>query len=139
MSATKKILGNNVVLLTQYISGTTVVPVPIAYARNCEVDSDTDFAEKSGTTQGKWKEYEPMRSGWKMSVTCLLSDDESAVMAAYNNRTLLTVYFEDADGAEWMWSGKAYIKHIKSTGPIDQMASFQVEFQGTGPLVYETI
>ena len=139
MSAQNKILGNNVILLAQYTVGSTLTPVPIAYARNCEVDSDTDFVEKSGTQQGKWKEFEPKRSGWKMSVTCLLADDETDVWQAYNNHTLLDVYFEDAIGADWMWSGKAYIKHIKATGPIDQMASFQVEFQGTGALTYSVL
>ena len=48
MSAQNKILGNNVILLAQYTVGSTLTSVPIAYARNCEVDSDTDFVEKSG-------------------------------------------------------------------------------------------
>lgn len=129
-----KILGNNVIVLASDIS--TAETVPIAYARNCEVDSDMDFKEKSTPSTGKWKEYVPMRGKWKMSVSCLLSDDESAIMNAYTSQTPLSVYFQDAIGSEWMFGGTAYVKRIKATGPIDQMASFAVEFQGNGALAY---
>lgn len=136
MSAQNKILGNNVVLFATKMSGSTLQIVPIAYARSCEVNSDTDFVEKSGTSQGKWKEFEPKRSGWRMSVTCLLADDETDIINAYNNRTKLTVAFQDAIDAEWYWRGDAYVKSFNAKGPMDQMASFQVEFQGTGALTY---
>lgn len=130
-----KILGNNVIVLA--MDASTAATVPIAYARNCEVDSDMDFKEKSTPSTGKWKEYIPMRGKWRMSVSCLLSDDESAIMTAYTNQSPLSVYFQDAVGSEWAFGGSAYVKHIKATGPIDQMATFAVEFQGTGALSYE--
>lgn len=136
MSATKKILGNNVVVTAKDRSNNNV---PIAYARNCEVDADTDFQEKSSASTANWKEFEPKRSWWKMIVQCLLADDESEIMLAFKNRTLLNLSFADDQVNEWSWHGTGYIKKIKATGPMDQMASFVVEFQGTGALEYELI
>jgi predicted secreted protein len=130
-----KILGNNVIVLASDIS--TAETVPIAYARNCEVDTDMEFKEKSSPSTGQWKEYIARRGRWSVSVSCLLSDDESAIMSAYASQKLLGVYFQDAIGSEWFFGGSAYIKRVKATGPMDQMATFQVEFIGNGALSYE--
>ena len=130
-----KILGNNVTILATTTVDNQTEQVPIAYGRSCEVDTDKDFQEVSSPSTGQYKQFRPKRSGWTMSVSCLLSNDEEEIMAAYNNNTLLDVYFTDSIGF-WYWYGKAYIKSIKATGPIDQMASFQVNFKGSGDLDY---
>ena len=58
--------------------------------RDCSFNTTTDFQETAGITSGKWKEYIPTKSGWRMQFGGILLDDTD-IEELYLSRTQITV------------------------------------------------
>lgn len=126
-----KVQGKNISCM--YEKSTNVYEA-FAYARTASISMQTEMKEVSSPSTGTSKAYIPGRSYWTMACGCLLSDNVSTVMALYNNRTSFKVAWGDPQGKKF--TGTAYIKSLKATGNIHQMATFDIELQGTGALSY---
>jgi len=105
-----------------------------AYARTASISMQTEMNEVSSPSTGTSKAYIPGRSSWSMSCGCLLSSDESTIMGIYNRKESISVAWGDPQGNKF--TGTAYIKSLKATGNIHEMATFDIELQGTGALSY---
>lgn len=128
-----KVLGKNIIC--GKLTGTTFAP--FAYSKNATISIDRDMIEVSSPSTGTSQEFIPGRKGWSISCSCLLSDNESAVWALFNNGTKFTVSWRETGGREW--TGDVYIKSLKATGSIHEMAKFDIEMQGTGDLTYKSV
>lgn len=123
----------------------------IAYSTQCELDISCDVTEVAGFGTGKWREYIPGRCGWTMTVSSLLSDETengfdffdrlnegdivrlcfSTVMDSDNERDAETIEANDQISRY----GNAFVTSIVYTGSNRNMATYQVEFTGSGELI----
>lgn len=135
----KKIQGTHIHLGTVDTDGTFSA---FAFARQASVSMKRKMIQIASPTTGDSEEYIPGRKSWQMDCGCLLSNDESAVINAYNAGTKLKVAFRDetpdwSPELKYAFIGSAYIDNLKQQGNIHSMASFNISLQGTGPLNYE--
>lgn len=107
----------------------------IAAAKSCEVGVDTDFIEVASPTNGTWKEYVPTTQGWEASAGCLVAEMNYVDMFfdIQKAKSLLSLAFFDADLMSF-YQGQAYIKSLKVTGQIGNLATMSVLFQTSGEL-----
>lgn len=134
----KKIQGTHIHLGTVDTDGTFSA---FAFARQASVSMKRKMIQIASPTTGDSEEYIPGRKSWQMDCGCLLSNDESAVINAYNAGTKLKVAFRDetpdwSPELKYAFIGNAYIDNLKQQGNIHSMASFNISLQGTGALNY---
>lgn len=98
--------------------------------RSCSVSVTTDMQETSGTAGGKWKEYIPMKSGWRMQFNGLLLEDTD-LTAMMMQRTKIYVRMLVGDKLR---QGYAYISSINESGALHELGQVSFELTGTGPL-----
>jgi len=122
------------------VNTATNVFTQFALSRKASITMKRDMQEVSSPESGQDKEYIPARKGWKMSVGCLLSNDEQVVWNAYDNGEKIMVSWRETQGTECReFTGYAYVANIKATGNLHEMATFNIELQGTGKLYYRKV
>ena len=127
----KKVIGTNVKCLTKTADG---LFKQIAFARNAEITINRDFVEKASASTGKFKEYTPSRISWSVSIDALLCDEQELLYNMMYSGDLIDISWQaEEEGIEkFIYTGKAYIKSMKLTGKIHEMATFAANFLGSG-------
>ena len=109
---------------------------PLAAAKSCKVDTDSDYIEVCSPTDGTWKEYIPTTQEWGASADCLVAEmeDVDKLFDYKKNQTPLSLQFYDTSLMTF-YSGRAYIKKLSITGNVGSNVTMSVVFQPTGELV----
>lgn len=138
MPTTGTVLGKNLLVYT----GTTPVVISCQGAGTLNMESDTTAAVCKDS--GAWAEELPGRISWSIEISeALLAFDATnginALVDAFRNRTVVTVYFSTGVTGDKRWKGSAYVTNLTVNAPIDGAASYNVTFSGKGELIYEDI
>ena len=116
--------------------------VPYACARACTFSLDTDTIETSITGSGKFKTLLPRSNSFNGSldgVTQLMKENHLSIadlMALQLAHTIMLMRFEDIsdDGDVFTKEAMFFITNCTQTASFDNVATFSVALQGTGPL-----
>lgn len=132
--------GKNVVVLF-FHSG---VWLPYACARSCSLSVNTDFIETSVSGAGKWRTFSPQANSFTGSIEGLLNLEKINTLSLADLRakqyaqTRLLVRFErtDDDTPAHVYSDQfyCYISNSTDTSAFDNVATFNVDLQGDGPI-----
>jgi hypothetical protein len=116
----------------------------VAYgcARSCTLNIKTDFLETTIRGSGKFATFRPTKNSFTGSVEGLVNLDNPAVLSLQDLRTKqidqtkLRLRFKRTDETGNIYSSEAdfYISSSEDNGPFDNLNSFSIELQGTGPI-----
>lgn len=117
------LLGNNLII---YLDGTA-----IAGATSCTIDYDAETIEVSSPSTGTAKNYIVSRTGWKVTVSCLVDVVDTFMLNVGQSYTL--TFGARSDTGDRM-TGTAICTSAKVSGQKFNITSGSFEFQGTGAL-----
>lgn len=115
---------------------------PIVCGRSCTLTTNADTIETSITGTGAWRTYEYSALTWSATM-------DGAVMLGMNNtlgladvrayqysRLKMIIRYQRTDdsGNVYLEEGIGIIKTISDVGDYQDVATFSIEFQGSGPL-----
>jgi predicted secreted protein len=137
--------GNDVILYLPYVPER-----PMACARSITFNTENELIETSIKGSGRYRTYLPgalSYSGTIEGLVFLVKDDDLSIdkVGLIQFQDLLDndvpfhfSYFMTDGNIEYRRDGLFYIESINETSSFDNMATFTVNFKGTGPL-YTTI
>ncbi len=140
MSNGNIVLGKNVTVFK--FDDSIDVWVPFACARSCSFVVETDSIETSITGAGKNRTFIPRSNSFTGAldgVTQLEKANHLSVadfMAMQLAHEILLMRFEDIsnDGDSFVKEGSMFITNTTQTASLDNVATFSVALQGTGPI-----
>lgn len=130
------VLGRNVIL---YVAGDYGDQV-IYCARSCALNTSADLLETTTIGSGADKSFKQGRKSWQMSCDGLVKFaaglDVTDIWDKYDaaDTVNVTIKMDDTNGYIVTYIGTAIINSINITGTNNEVASYSVSFQGTGPL-----
>lgn len=130
------VLGKNVVVRV-YQNGWKLY----GCASSCSLSVTASMVETSVTGSGKWATFAGQKLGWSGTLDGLVNFDQAITLYDLRvlqvNLTPLQIQYERVDGAgnSYTDTGVAYITDSSDTGQNDDVASFSIQLQGSGPLV----
>ncbi len=112
-------------------------------ARTCTLNVQTSTIETSVTGSGTWKSFEPQVNSFSGTADGLINLDDPGVLTLPDLRQRqiamikMRIRFARTDEANNVYTdeGTVIITGSSDTGPYDGVATFSIEFQGTGALV----
>lgn len=133
-----KVLGENMAALI-YRDG---MWKPYVCSRSISFNVSTDFIETSVTGTGNWATSKPTKNSWTGSADGVISLNAGSSLTLADLRSmqygqelfLLRWTRTDLDGNVYTDEGYAYIANSSDTGSFDNVATFTIEFKGTGPI-----
>ena len=116
-----------------------------ACATDCSITLSTDTIETSVTGSGEWVSIMPQKHSWSgvaNGVTNLDFDNNLTLGDLRTKQMAMTqiiIRFEyiDDDGTVYTETGNAYITRSTSTGEVNNVSTFSIEFEGTGALTLD--
>ena len=132
------IKGDNVVLY-MYQGG---IWKPVVCGRDCSLTTNAEDIETSITGSGAWRTYEYVALTWTCTFDgVILLDGVNQVSAGdiralqYSRQKVLIRYERiDMDGNVYTEEGYALITSVSDSGNYEDLATFNIELKGTGPL-----
>lgn len=126
------------------INGTSLVVAvggtALAAAKECDLDISNAGRDTTTKDSAGWAtSAADGKRSWKVSCKGLVdfssSYNVSSLFSSFTNRTTVTVTFGALTGSGLkMYSGTAVIKDLKMGAPVEESATFDAEFEGTGAL-----
>lgn len=112
----------------------------IAEQTNGSIDCSTNIIDVTSKDNSGWKDKLPGLLDWKGSAEGIVEYasggsskyDYNGLTDAWLNRTALSVSFKTSTGT--VLSGTAYIVSIKTSAPMEDKATYAIEFEGAGAL-----
>lgn len=112
-------------------------------ARTLDVPVSTGMIETSVTGSGNWQTFEPTVHGYTINIQGVISLDDSVNLTfpqlralQFNKEKLLWRSVMDSQqGNNYTEQGYCYISNSVPTGSFDGVATFGINFQGTGAIV----
>lgn len=120
--------GNDIIIL---LNGTA-----IAGTKSHRVSTSCGTLEKTSSTQQKWREYEPDRCDWSISVNklvTLVSDIDSVLLVG----TKVTLIVRDRNNTKSL-TGSAIVTACETSYVKGNLATGSYSFKGTGALTSGT-
>lgn len=132
------VLGKNVVFQIYDNGGWRLY----ACARTCSLSVDTSTVETSTTGSGVWASFEGQKHSWSGSADGVVNLDAAGMLTLADLRqrqiafTKLLINFErtDESGNVYTDQGLILLTNSSDTGDLNDVATFSIAFQGTGPL-----
>jgi len=117
--------------------------VAVAHATDGTLTINDSLIDASTKSSGGWKEVISGQRDWSLSSSALQDylstyGAESA-FDAINGRTSATVTFTTNVTGDIEYSGTAFVASIVQNAPLEDVASWTVEFTGTGALTKATV
>jgi len=110
-----------------------------ALAKECDCDITNAGRDITTKSSGGWKETAPdgMRA-WKVTGKGLIdfttTPGVSTLMGYITSRASVTLVFGAAGSGNKFYTGTAVIKSLKMSGPLEETAGYDFEFEGTSTL-----
>jgi predicted secreted protein len=131
-----KVRGEDVVV------GLTDDNFPMLCARSVTFDIQSDMIETSITGSGNYRTYKAGAISWTGSIEGLLYlslSEEYTLLEVYNNfltGELIQIRWYESDGGSHFMqkSCYAYIESINQTSSFDNIATYTINFRGSGPI-----
>lgn len=110
----------------------------VGEVRNLTLRVEADNIDVTSHDSAGWREFIQGLKQWTATAEALYVDtnaQQDAVYAALTGGTVidLRIYAEEASGKE-QWEGEARVTSWELSGPNDDAAVVNLEFQGTGAL-----
>ena len=118
-----------------------------ACATSCTLNVTTSTIETSTTGSGAWATFKPQKIGWTGTLEGVVNLDQPGQLNLADLRsrqiafTELLINFDrvDEDGNSYVDSGVAIITNSSDSGPLNDVATFSIDLQGTGALTQQFI
>ena len=125
------------------LNGTNLVVtlngVPVALAKECDIDITNAGRDITTKASAGWKETaaDGLRS-WKITgkglIDFLSTPNFSTLFSYFTSRSTVTLVVGASGTGNKTYSGTAVIKSLKGGGPLEETAPYDFEFEGTGAL-----
>ncbi|MGN1239954.1 MAG: phage tail tube protein [Paludibacteraceae bacterium] len=113
--------------------------MPVASSTGCELQMEREFMEVCGPKDGAWLQYLPTTLGWTVSADGLLAD--MAAVQALHERMVsgqaVALRFYDSTFSV-LYKGAAYVKSLRFSGQVRNLAKYSISLQGSGALATDT-
>jgi predicted secreted protein len=135
----QKVKGENVLVLF-YDGGNTKI---YACATGCELKIDTEIVETSEVGSGDWQTNRTVKNSFSGNIKGLVNYDQPTMLSLFDlrnkqtNFTKLKMVFQRLDeaGNDKINEGDILITNSSESAAFDGLATFDVEFKGTGKLI----
>ena len=108
---------------------------PIAATKSDEIDTLCELIEKASATQSQWKEYDPGRKEWGMTVNWLVTASSDIQKLLYNGGTYtLNVVHRNGSTKTTLLSGTALCQQANVRSNINGLVNGSFTFKGSGQL-----
>ena len=120
-----------------------VAGVAVAHATDATLSLEHDLVDGSSKSSSGWKDVISGQRSWSLSCSAL-QDYASTYGAetafdAINGRTSATVTFTTNVSGDIEYSGTAYVASLTQNAPLEDVATWEVEFTGSGALAKATV
>lgn len=128
-----KVLGQNVQLA--YKEERDGEFVSVAFTKSSTLEVSRDFKKVSGPFTGDSQEVIPGRKSWSITNGMFLSKKALELFRIFDEgKPLFVKFFFKSDGVTIAHTGTAYIKSIKESGNVHDMAALEMSLIGSGQL-----
>ena len=107
--------------------------VAIAGAKSCDITTQADTIEKSSSTQGTAKEYLAGRTGWKITSSFLVIDNNAKTMLQKKG-TSVVVTVQTTGVSDSTLYGNAIVTSCHVTATKGNLSNGSIELLGNGEL-----
>jgi predicted secreted protein len=118
----------------------------LANEKSCKVNLSTNSIDTVSKDSGDWAESIPGRKSWSIDATLQIKygtdtqkETYADLLAAWLNKSVLTVSFKDPTVDSTTLTGSAYLTSFPHNSPDEDIATVDVTFTGTGPLTAATV
>ena len=113
---------------------------PIAATKSDEIDTLCELIEKASATQSQWREYDPGRKEWGMTVNWLVTASSDIQKLLYNGGTYtLNVVHRNGSTKTTLLSGTALCQQAKVISNRNGLVNGSFVFKGSGPLAAPSV
>lgn len=121
----------------------------IAYSTGCELDINRSFVEVASLDTADWEDYKPDKLGWGITCAALVSDEAENELeflkliqggkiyvsfASVASSPLPRIAGQLQPDGRLTYGGYTLLSRLTYTGQMGSMATFSVDFKGTGEL-----
>lgn len=118
--------------------GITVGDTLIACATSASMDLGTNMTDATCKDGDGAEQVKPGQQTWSMGVDGLMAFDSAYgwadLVQAWKDKTLVDVVYGTGETGDEQYSGSAYIDSLSSSAPLNEVATYTVNFRGTGEL-----
>ena len=108
---------------------------PIAATKSDEIDTLCELIEKASATQSQWREYDPGRKEWGMTVNWLVTASTDIEKLLYNGGMYtLSVVHRNGTSKTVLLTGTALCTQVKVVSSQGGLVNGSFTFKGSGPL-----
>ena len=108
---------------------------PIAATKSDEIDTLCEHLEKASATQSQWREYDPGRKEWGLSVNWLVTASTDIEKLLYNGGMYtLSVVHRNGTSKTVLLTGTALCTQVKVVSSQGGLVNGSFTFKGSGPL-----
>lgn len=138
-----KILGRETGVYVKQVTSSGTVYVPVICGKSCELSITTDKMEVTTISSGTFREFDPMYHSWSMSMEGFVElDTDFNTLSSYDLTALqiarTKVFIRIKMGLTspyFFYEGDAIITSTRQIASNNDVLSFDVSFDGTGPLI----
>lgn len=118
--------------------GIYIDDVLIACATSATMDLSTNMADATCKDNDGAEQIKPSQKTWSMALDGMLAFDSNYgwqdLVDAWDQDVLLKVRFGTEELGDEYYEGMAYIDSLSASGPLNEVATYSVNFRGTGTL-----
>ena len=108
---------------------------PIAATKSDEIDTLCEHLEKASATQSQWREFDPGRKEWGLSVNWLVTASTDIDKLLYNGGMYtLSVVHRNGTSKTVLLTGTALCTQVKVVSSQGGLVNGSFTFKGSGPL-----
>ena len=113
---------------------------PFAATKSDEIDTLCELIEKASATQGQWKEYDPGRKEWGITLNYLVTSSSDIAKLLYNGGIYtLHVVYRNGSTKTTLLSGTALCQQAKVVSARGSEVHGSFVFKGNGPLAEPSV
>lgn len=124
-------LGQNIIIGTQ--NGATFTPFAAVKTHSMRTGAET--IEKASATQQKWREFEPGRLDWSVTLNYLVLENENSnIEDLLKAGNIYTIVSKDRNDDTYKVQGNVLCVECRQDYQMGNLSIGSYSFKGTGPL-----